>query len=140
VVDWHLVVWTGLLQHVIEHAGASRGHSRAPSSWVDSEGLVPVVVAPQHACLAVRLLAFLALLLLLLGLLGLAALCGRVVHALALLPVEDGPHRLLAGGKAGADVEQLVRVDRRAAPELAHEIPAGRALEEGVHDLGLGHA
>jgi hypothetical protein len=25
-------------------------------------------------------------------------------------------------------------------PELAHEVPAGRALEEGVHDLGLGDA
>jgi hypothetical protein len=25
-------------------------------------------------------------------------------------------------------------------PELAHEVPVGRALEEGVHDLGLGNA
>jgi hypothetical protein len=24
-------------------------------------------------------------------------------------------------------------------PELAHEVPAGRSLEEGMHDLGLGH-
>jgi hypothetical protein len=40
--------------------------------------------------------------------LGLAALRERVVHALALLPVEDGPHRLFAGGEAGGDVEQLV--------------------------------
>jgi hypothetical protein len=77
---------------------------------------------------------------LLLGLLGLAALRGRVVHTLALLPVEDGSHRLLAGGKAGGDVKQLVGVDRRAAPELAHEVPTGRALEEGVYDLGLSHA
>jgi hypothetical protein len=36
---------------------------------------------------------------LLLGIVGLAALCGRVVHALALPAVEDGPHRLLAGRK-----------------------------------------
>jgi hypothetical protein len=50
------------------------------------------------------------------------------------------PHRLLAGGKAGGDVEQLVGVDWRAAPEFAHEVPAGRALEECVHDLGLGDA
>jgi hypothetical protein len=77
---------------------------------------------------------------LLLGLLGLAALRGRVVHALARLPVEDGPHRLLAGGKAGGDVEQLVGVNGRAAPELADEVSAGRALEEALHDLGLGHA
>jgi hypothetical protein len=77
---------------------------------------------------------------LLLGLLGLAAIRGRVVHVLALLAVEDGPHRLLAGGKAGGDVEQLVGVDRWAAPELAYEVPAGRTLEEGVHNLGLGDA
>jgi hypothetical protein len=42
---------------------------------------------------------------LLLGLLGPAALRGHIVHALALLPVEDGPHRLLARGEAGDDVE-----------------------------------
>jgi hypothetical protein len=77
---------------------------------------------------------------LLVGLLGLAALRGRIVYALALLPVEDGPHRLLARGEAGGDVEQLVGVDWRAALELAHEVPAGRALEEGMYDLGLGHA
>jgi hypothetical protein len=95
---------------------------------------------PRHTHLAVRRLAFLAPLVFLLGLLGLAALHGHVVHALALLPVEDSPHRLLARGEAGGNVEQLIGVDRRAAPELAHEVPAGRALEEGVHDLGLGHA
>jgi hypothetical protein len=76
----------------------------------------------------------------LLVLLGLAALRGRIIHALALLAVEDGLHRLLAGGEAGGDVEQLVGVDWLAAPELAYEVPAGRALEEGVHDLRLGHA
>jgi hypothetical protein len=124
VVDRRLVVWTGLLQHVVEYAGASRGRSRAPSSWVNNEGLVPVVVAPLRAHLAAHLLALLASLVLLLGLLGLAALRGRVVHALALLPVEDGPHRLLTGGEAGGDVEELIGVDRRAAPELVHEVPA----------------
>jgi hypothetical protein len=46
VVDWRLVVRTGLLQHVVEYAGALRGRSRTPSSWVDDEGLVPVVIAP----------------------------------------------------------------------------------------------
>jgi hypothetical protein len=137
VVDWHLVVWTGLLQHVVEYAGPTRGRSRAPSSWVDSEGLV---VAPLRVRLTARLLAFLAPLVLLLGLLGLAALRGRVVHALALLSVIDGPHRLLAGGEAGGDVKPLVGVDRRAAPELAHKVPARGALEEGMYDLRLGHA
>jgi hypothetical protein len=57
VVDRRHVVRAGLLQHVVEHAGASRGRSRALS-----------------------------------------------------------------------------------APELAHEVPAGRALVEGVHDLRLGYA
>jgi hypothetical protein len=88
----------------------------------------------------VRLLSLFAPLVLLRGLLGLDALRERVVHALALLPVEDGSHRLLARGKAGGDVEQLIGVDRRVALELAHEVPAGCALEEGVHDLRLGHA
>jgi hypothetical protein len=27
----------------------------------------------------------------------------------------------------------------RPSPELAHEVPAGRALEEAVHNLGLGY-
>jgi hypothetical protein len=49
-------------------------------------------------------------------------------------------HRLLTRSKAGGDVEQLVGVDRRAPLELAHEVPTGRALEEGMHDLGLSHA
>jgi hypothetical protein len=119
---------------------SSRGCLRTPSSWVNSKGFVPVVLAPLLARLAARLLAFLAPLVLRLWLLGLAALHGRVVHALALLPIEDGPHRLLTGGKAGGDVEQLVRVNGWTAVELAHEVSAGRALEEGVHDLRLGHA
>jgi hypothetical protein len=28
-------------------------------------------------------------------------------------------------------------VDRRALPKLAHKVPAGRALKEGMHDLRL---
>jgi hypothetical protein len=46
-----------------------------------------------------RLLTLFAPLVFLLGLLGLATLRGRVVHALTLLDVEDGPHRLLAEEK-----------------------------------------
>jgi hypothetical protein len=86
------------------------------------------------------LLAFLAPLVLLLGLLGLGALGERVVHALALLAVKNGPHFLLSGSEAGGDVEQLVGVDWWASLELMHEVPTGRALEEGVHNLGLSHA
>jgi hypothetical protein len=140
VVDWRLVVGTRLFQHVVEHPRASRGRSRAPSSWVNSKGFVAVVIAPLLTLPAARLLPFLALLVLLLGVLGLAALRGRVVHALAFLPVEDRPHRFLARGKAGGDVEQLVRVDGRAASKFAHEVLVGGALEEGVDDLRLSHA
>jgi hypothetical protein len=108
VVDRHLVVWTRLLQHIVKHPRASRGRSRTPSGWVNSKGFISVVVAPLLACLAARPLSFLAPLVLLLGLFGLAALRRHVVHALALLPIEDGAHRLLARGKAGGDVEQLI--------------------------------
>jgi hypothetical protein len=88
----------------------------------------------------VGLLAFLAPLLFLLGLLGLAALRGRIVHSLALLVVENGSHRLLSGSEAGGNVKQLVGVNRRAPPELTHEVLAGHALEESVHDLRLSDA
>jgi hypothetical protein len=57
VVDRRLVVREGLLQHVVEYAGASRDRSRTPSSWVNREGLMA------------RLLAFFTPLVLLLGLL-----------------------------------------------------------------------
>jgi hypothetical protein len=96
VVDRRLVVGTWLLQHVVENPRASRGRSRALSSWVNSKSFVTVVIAPLLARLAARLLFFLTPLVLLLGLLGLAALRGCIVHALALLPVEDCPHFLYA--------------------------------------------
>jgi hypothetical protein len=87
VVKRSLVVGTRFLQHVVKHAGASRGRSRALSSRVNCEGLVPVVVTSLCARLAVRILALLAPLVFLLGLLGLSALGGSVVHALAFLAV-----------------------------------------------------
>jgi hypothetical protein len=59
VVDRRLVVRTGLLEHVVEYAEASRGHSTALSSRVHSEGLVPVVVVSLRTHLATRLLALL---------------------------------------------------------------------------------
>jgi hypothetical protein len=90
VVDRRLVVGTWLVQHVVEHSRASRG----PSSRVNSKSFTVVVVVPLLARLVVRLLSLLAPLVFLAGLLGLAALRGRVVHAFALLAVEDRPHRL----------------------------------------------
>jgi hypothetical protein len=112
VVDRSLVVGTRLLQLVIKHAGALRGHSRALSGWVNSEGLVPVVVVPLRMCLAARFRTILAPLMLLLGLLGFATLRERVIHTLAFLAVENGSHRVLVRSKAGGDIEQLVGVDR----------------------------
>jgi hypothetical protein len=94
VVDRRLVVGTWLFQHVIKHPRASRGQSRAPSSWVNSKSFVTVVVAPLLVRLAARLFSLLAPLVLLVGLLGLAALRGCIVHTLALLAVEDHPHCL----------------------------------------------
>jgi hypothetical protein len=107
----------------------------SPSRVNSNSFAAAVVVAPLLARLAARLLSLLAPLVLLAELLALAALRGRVVRALALLAVEDRPHCLFARCKAGGDVEQLVRVDRRAAPKLAHEVPACGAFEEGVHDF-----
>jgi hypothetical protein len=95
------MIWTRLLYHVVEHAGASRGCSRALSGRVNREGLVPVVIVPLRVRLAAWFLAFIAPL----GLLGLATLRGHVVHVLALLAVEGGPHHLLDGSETGGDVE-----------------------------------
>jgi hypothetical protein len=109
-------------------------------SRVNSKGLAVVAVASLLVRLTARLLPLLTPLVLLVELLGLSALRGHVVRALAFLAVEDRSHRLFARGKAGGDVEQFVRVDRRAAPEVAHKVPARGAFEEGVHDLRLCHA
>jgi hypothetical protein len=105
VVDRGLVVRAQFLQHVVKHVGASRSRSGPLAGRVDREGLVLVLVAPLRACVTAGLLAFLAPLVLLLGLLGLATLRGRVVHALALLAVENDPHRLLSRSETGGDVE-----------------------------------
>jgi hypothetical protein len=96
VVDRRLVIRTWLLQHVVENPRASRGRSRAPSSWVNSKGFIAIVVAPLLAHLVARLLSLLAPLVLLVGLLGIAALRGCVVHAFALIAVEDRPHCFFA--------------------------------------------
>jgi hypothetical protein len=96
VVHWGLVVRTWLLQHVIKHPRTSRCRSRAPSSRVNSKSLGITAVAPLLARPAARLLSLLAPLVVAVGLPGLAALCGRVLRALALLAVEDRPHGLLS--------------------------------------------
>ena len=65
------------------------------------------------------LLSFLATLLLLCRGLGLGALRGRVLRVLRLLVVEDDTNRLLARGKVGGDVKQLVRTGGSVRPGAA---------------------
>jgi hypothetical protein len=96
VVYWGLVIRTWFFQHVVKHPRASRGRSRAPSSWVNSEGLGITAVAPLLARLAARLLSLLAPLVVAVGLPGLAALRGRVLRALVLLAIEHRSHGLLS--------------------------------------------
>jgi hypothetical protein len=96
VVHRRFVVGTWLLQHVVKNPRTSRGRSRALSSRVNSKSFAVVVVVPLLTRLATRLLSLLAPLVLLAELLGLAALRGRIICALALLAVEDRPHRLFA--------------------------------------------
>ena len=88
------------------------------------------------------LLSFLPPLLLVSGGLGFAAaaLRGRIFLALARLAVEDGTDRFLAGGKVGGDIEQHVGTGGMASRKLVHQIPARRALEEGIDDLNIGDA
>jgi hypothetical protein len=116
VVDWGLVVLAWLLQHVVEHAGTSRGRSKDLAGWVDCEGLVLVVVAPLRTCIMAGFLALLAPLVLLLRLLGLAALRGRVVHTLALLVVEDGPTASSPEAKLVAMPNSLLELTGRLRP------------------------
>ena len=69
-----------------------------------------------------------------------AALRGRILLALGCLAVEDGTNCFLAGGKVGGDIKQHVRTGGIASRELVHQIPARRALEEGIDDLDVGDA
>ena len=72
--------------------------------------------------------------------LGIAALCGRIFLAFVWLVVENGTNCLLAGGVVGGSVEQLIGVGGTASRKLVHQVPARRALEEGVDDLDMGDA
>jgi hypothetical protein len=90
--------------------------------------------------LVARLLAFLAPLVLLLGLLGLAALRRRVVHALAFFPSKMAPTASSPEAKLVVMSNSSFESASGLLPKLAHEVPIGRALEESVYDLGLGHA
>jgi hypothetical protein len=50
------------------------------------------------------------------------------------------PHCLLSRSETGGDVEEIVGVNWRASPKLAHKVPTSRTLEEGMHDLRLSYA
>jgi hypothetical protein len=51
-----------------------------------------------------------------------------------------GTNGLLAGGVVGGSVEQLIDVGGTALRKLVHQVPACRALEEGIDDLDMGDA
>ena len=70
--------------------------------------------------------------------LGVAALCGRIFLALVRLVIENSTNCLLAGGVVGGSVEQLVGVGGTSSRKLVNQVPARRALEEGVDDLDVG--
>jgi len=72
--------------------------------------------------------------------LGVAALCGRIFLALVQLVVENCTNSLLVGGVVGGSVKQLVGVGGTASRKLMHQVPARRALEEGIDDLDVGDA
>jgi hypothetical protein len=91
VVNRGLVVWAWLLQHVVEHTGASRGPLRVLAGGVDSDGLVIVLVASLRTRVVVGLLALLASLMFLRGLFGLVALHGRVSTRLSFFPSKMAP-------------------------------------------------
>ena len=63
--------------------------------------------------------------------LGVAALYGRIFLALVRLVVENGTNGL-AGSVVGGSIEQLVGVGGTASRKLVHQVPARRALEEGI--------
>ena len=80
----------------------------------DGEGLVGVLLLPLTGLVLLALLSFPSPFLLLHDVLGLAALHRRFPLALALLIVEDGTDRLLAGGEVGSNIKQLSCTGRRA--------------------------
>jgi hypothetical protein len=137
VVDRGLVVWAWLLQYVIKHTGASRGRLGALAGRVDREGLV--LVAPLRArrggasCLSCPACSSVG---------APWTCCPPQVRRPRACPscCRRWPPPPPSRSKASGNIEQLVGVDPRAPPELAHEVPTGRALEEGVHDLGLSNA
>jgi len=130
------------IEHVVEPAAtASRGASRSFAVRGGDEGLVGVFRLTRSMLVWWGLLLPFLPPLLFLGEgfnLGVAALCGRIFLALVRLVVENGTNSLLAGGVVGGSVEQLIGVGGTASRKLVHQVPARRALEEGVDDLDVG--
>ena len=107
----------------------------------DGEGLVGVLLLP------LTMLVWWALLLPLpapLGLLcealGLTVLRGRFSLEFALFAIEDSTYCLLAEGKVGCYIKQLVHTEGRVPSQLAYEIPARCAQMNGTNDFGVGDA
>jgi hypothetical protein len=131
-----LVVRAGLLQHVVEHARPSRVASRTLASganYADFAGVLVVLLCVRRAgasCLYCPTSASSQ---------SPWACCPPRVHHLraCLFPIEDRINYLFTRGEASGDVEQFIDVVRWAPPQLAYQVPASRALEEGVYDLEL---
>ena len=54
--------------------------------------------------------------------------------------LEDGPDRLLAGGVAGGDLQELVRGARLLAPQFVDQGLAVRPAEERADDVDVNDA
>ena len=57
-----------------------------------------------------------------------------------LVALEDGPDRLLAGGVAGGDLQELMRGARLLAPQFVDQGLAVRPAEERTDDVGIDDA
>jgi hypothetical protein len=120
------MIWTRLLEHLVEQVGAS---GRLPRVLVLGGG--------DKVCIggvAFRLRLLLALLLR-------AALSGRLGDVIRLAPLrllvlpEDGLDRLLTRGELGGDVHQLAHPGGSLATQLAHQVTASGAGEERADDI-----
>jgi hypothetical protein len=126
VLDGTLMIGARILEHLVEHVGASRRFPR-----------VPVLSGDDKVCVGGVAFRLRLLLALVLG----AMLSGRLgdVFRLALLRLlvlpEDGLDRLLTRGELGGDVHQLARPGGSLAAQLAHQVAASGTAEERADDI-----
>ena len=71
------------------------------------------------------------------GVLWFVALRGRIHRSFTIPAVKNCANCLFSRSEVGGDVEQLVHVAGRVSPQRMHQPSAGRALQEGMDDLGV---